>query len=194
MLAIGGSRRWPPISKSLARLTKALVLADDGGVRGLSYLRLFTECMRLINISVPKNRPVGRRDPRPHDDGLSLDNVEDNVVGTSTRGLIALMPGKLHQKTKREPEGKQRGGYLGQTSKLLSDKAIDLRRLEVENCITACVQCSIIILTLMEYLFPPFKKFRHRARIRARWSQSAGQTQMGITFEVRRHMTIATGK
>jgi hypothetical protein len=88
VLVLGGSRRWPPISKSLARLTKTSLLADGGGVRGLSSLLILQELMRHINIFVRENCPAGHRDLRPHD-------VFNFVGGTSTGGLIALMLGKL---------------------------------------------------------------------------------------------------
>lgn len=88
VLVLGGSRRWPPISKSLARLTKTSLLADGGGVRGLSSLLILQELMRHINIFVRENHPASHRDLRPHD-------VFNFVGGTSTGGLIALMLGKL---------------------------------------------------------------------------------------------------
>ena len=88
VLVLGGSRRRPPISKSLARLTKMSLLADGGGVRGLSSLLILRELMRHINIFVRENRPAGHHDLSPHD-------VFNFVGGTSTGGLIALMLGKL---------------------------------------------------------------------------------------------------
>jgi hypothetical protein len=91
-------------------------------------------------------------------------------------------------------DGKQRGDYLGQTSRLLSDKVLGFQRHKLENSIVKFVDFSFVTPTPTEYRFPTFKMLRHRARIRARWPQSIGQTPMGITFKVRTHMTIATSK
>jgi hypothetical protein len=101
---------------------------------------------------------------------------------------------ELLEEMEQKLEGKQRGDYLGQTSRLLSDKVLGFQRHKLENSIVKFVDFSFVIPTLTEYLFPTFKKLRHRARLRARWSQSTGQTLMGITIKVRTHMTIATSK
>lgn len=70
--------------------TDTSLLADGGGVRGLSSLLILQDLMQRINTSIRNGRPPGEthNDVHPH-------NVFDFVAGTSTGGLIALMLGKL---------------------------------------------------------------------------------------------------
>lgn len=66
------------------------LLADGGGVRGLSSLLILRALMEQINLRIRDASASGgtQKSVEPHD-------IFDLVAGTSTGGLIAIMLGKL---------------------------------------------------------------------------------------------------
>jgi patatin-like phospholipase/acyl hydrolase len=79
LLTLGGF----PLALSVARILILTLTTDGGGIRGVSELKLLVEIMDRV-----KNDEKLDSDPCPA-------NYFDMIGGTSTRGIIALLLGRL---------------------------------------------------------------------------------------------------